>query len=83
MLCLQGKLQVSLLWDPSKARISTESLTGRHPVYGDEATAHTPETKVCAPCFSDLLVVAMEAARSGFPKRAKHWVPPQTAAAGA
>lgn len=45
----QRQLQVSLLWHPGEARLTTQPAAGRHAVHGHEATACPPETEVSTP----------------------------------
>lgn len=46
MLGFQGQLQVSLLWDPSKAGLAPEPAAGGHPVHGHAAAAPAPKAQV-------------------------------------
>lgn len=45
----QRQLQVSLLWHPGEARLTTQPAAGRHAVHGHAATACPPETEVSTP----------------------------------
>lgn len=45
----QGQLQVSLLRDPSEARLAPEPAAGGHPVHGHAAAVHPSEAEVTWP----------------------------------